>query len=257
MFGIGKKKRGTIHTDDSAEHDNETPTQTNQNPIPEFGPYDGDSVNFRDFDFSDFAKGGLDLGSMMIPIPYNAEVQVEMGQNGPQMVHVLTPFGRITPVAFAAPRNGDLWQESIQEIVSGMQRDGLSTELVEGPWGTEISATAANGKMHVMGVLGQRWMLRFTLAGPADSSGDLVALSREILGRTFVNRGKDPIPAGNSLPVTIPQSMAQALQEQMEQHAQAQAADSALQQARERKQNASAPEKQEKTQGEEQEDSDN
>lgn len=251
MFGIGKKKRNNTESATGPAAAPGTPTAepnpasapaqgpaSQQKDTPDFGPYDGDSVDFREFDFSDFAKGGLDLGSMMIPIPHNAEVQVEMGQNGPQMVHVLTPFGRITPVAFAAPRNGDLWQESVQDIVSGMERDGLSTELFEGPWGTEISATAANGKMHVMGVQGPRWMIRFTLAGPTDRAEELVKLSREILGRTFVNRGKDPIPAGNALSVTIPQSMAEALREQMEQHAQAQAAESAIQQAKDRNQNS-------------------
>lgn len=35
----------------------------------EYGPFDGDSVSYTDFDFSDFAKGGLDLGSIMVPVP--------------------------------------------------------------------------------------------------------------------------------------------------------------------------------------------
>jgi hypothetical protein len=68
-----------------------------------FGPFDGDSVDYKDFDFSDFAKGGLDLGSMLIPVPHKGEVQVEMGKEGPRQIHILTPFGRITPAAFAAP----------------------------------------------------------------------------------------------------------------------------------------------------------
>lgn len=86
----------------------------------DFGPFDGDQVDYRNFDFSDFAKGGLDLGSMMVPVPLEGDVQVDVGPEGPQMIHIGTQFGRVTPVAFAAPKNGDLWEESVTEIVKGM-----------------------------------------------------------------------------------------------------------------------------------------
>lgn len=185
---------------------------------PDFGPYDADTVNFSDFDFSEFAKGGLDLGSMMIPVPHDGEVQVEMGPNGPQMVHILTPAGRLTPVAFAAPRQGNLWEESVPEVVQGMTKDGLTVSQEVGPWGEEVHATAGNGAMCIIGAMGNRWMLRITGAGPADKAEDLARVSREVMARSFVRRGNDPIPAGNVLPVTIPQAMAEELQKQMEQH---------------------------------------
>ena len=55
---------------------NDQPNEETTTATPDFGPYDADTVNFSDLDFSDFAKGGLDLGSMMIPVPHEGEVQV-------------------------------------------------------------------------------------------------------------------------------------------------------------------------------------
>ncbi len=179
----------------------------------DFGPFDGDTVNFEDFDFSDFSAGALDLGSMVIPVPRGGGVIVEMGSEGPQMIHLQVDGGRLTPVAFAAPRNGDLWAETIDETVAGMTKDGLEVHLEDGPWGQEICAVAGEGQMRIIGANGPRWMFRMTLAGEKSKAEDLALIAREIVARTFIRRGNDPIPAGQALPVL----MSPALQEQMEQ----------------------------------------
>lgn len=192
----------------------------------DFGPFDGDTVDYRQYNFSDFAKGGLDLGSMMIPVPHEAEVQVEMGDDGPQMLHIVTPFGRVTPVAFAAPTTGELWETTVPQLISGMAEDGLEATTEPGPWGEEIVAHNGNGTLRVIGATGPRWMLRMTLAGPKEAAGDLAAMGREIVARTFVLRGTDPIPAGDPLPVQLPKPMVdelvrhlQAQQQQQQQQA--------------------------------------
>lgn len=179
----------------------------------DFGPFDGDTVNFEDFDFSDFSAAALDLGSMVIPVPRGGGVIVEMGPEGPQMIHLQVDGGRLTPVAFAAPRNGDLWAETIDETVAGMTKDGLEVHLEDGPWGQEICAVAGEGQMRIIGANGPRWMFRMTLAGEKSKAEDLALIAREIVARTFIRRGNDPIPAGQALPVLMPPP----LQEQMEQ----------------------------------------
>ena len=177
----------------------------------DFGPFDGDTLDYREYNFSDFAKGGLDLGSMMIPVPHEAEVQVEMGDDGPQMLHILTPFGRVTPVAFAAPTTGELWDNTVPTLIEGMAADGLEATTEEGPWGAEIVAESGEGTLRVIGATGPRWMLRMTLAGPQEAAEQMAALGREIIARTFVVRGTDPIPAGDPLPVQLPQAMVEEL----------------------------------------------
>lgn len=184
------------------------------------GPFDGDSVDIADFDFSDFSQGVLDLGSMRIPLPRNSQVQVEMGEKGPKMIHIVTEFGRITPVAFAAPRSAGQWAESTEQITQGMIGDGLAADIEQGPWGAEIIGQGENGVIRVIGVEGPRWMLRMTTTAPHEKSESLRDLAREITARTFVYRGEDPILAGNSLPVVLPQQLVAQVQQAMEQRAQ-------------------------------------
>ena len=69
------------------------------------GPFDGDSVNIEDFDFSDFSSATLNLHSMRIPFPKEAQVQVEMGEQGPKMVHIVTRYGRCLLYTSPSPRD--------------------------------------------------------------------------------------------------------------------------------------------------------
>lgn len=185
----------------------------------ETGPFDGDSVNIEDFDFSDFASGVLNLGSLRLPLPKGSQVQVEMGEQGPRMLHVVTRHGRITPVAFAAPRSGGQWRTTVTEIVAKMKDDGLAPEIVDGPWGREIVAPNENGQLRLIGVDGPRWMLRFTLAAPTGHEQELADEARDLFARTFVYRGQDPVLAGNSLPVALPAQLVEQLQPAMKQRA--------------------------------------
>lgn len=183
------------------------------------GPFDAGSVNIQDFDFSDFSKGVLDLGSIQIPLPQNSEVQVEMGEQGPRMLHVVTPYGRLTPVAFAAPTSAGQWREATKEIADGMRRDGLAVRVERGPWGREVVGEANDRQIRIAGVDGPRWMLRMTMISPLDRAEDMRDLGREVIARTFVNRGDAPILAGSPLPVALPQQLAEQVQQAMAQRA--------------------------------------
>ncbi|BAU96238.1 hypothetical protein N24_1976 [Corynebacterium suranareeae] len=185
----------------------------------ETGPFDAGSVDIQDFDFSDFAKGVLDLGSIQVPLPQNSEVQVEMGEQGPRMLHVVTQYGRITPVAFAAPTSAGQWREATKEIAEGMRRDGLTVRVEKGPWGREVVGEANDRQIRIAGVDGPRWMLRMTMISPADRADDMRDLGREVIARTFVNRGDAPILAGSPLPVALPKQLAEQVQQAMAQRA--------------------------------------
>lgn len=181
------------------------------------GPYDGRSVKFEDFDFSDFGTGVLNLGSIVLPLPHHSEVQVEMGPNGPKMLHVLTEYGRVTPVAFAAPASKGQWREATKDIAQSMRNDGLDVEIQYGPWGREIVGSMASGGgiVRIIGVDGPRWMLRMTVASPKEKAEEMTRLARELTARTFVYRDDSPILAGNSLPVALPEPLAKQVQQEM------------------------------------------
>ena len=155
----------------------------------------------------------LNLGSMRIPMPKESQVQVEMGEEGPKMVHIVTRHGRFTPVAFAAPRTGGMWEQSSEEIIEGMRSEGMPVTVEQGPWGREIVGTGNNGVIRILGIEGPRWLYRATLAAPTGHEDDLAELGRQIIARSFVYRGEDPILAGNSLPVVLPQQLAAQVQE--------------------------------------------
>ncbi|QDZ42725.1 DUF3710 domain-containing protein [Corynebacterium sp. sy039] len=181
------------------------------------GPFDGDSMKYEDFDFSDFGGHALNLGSMVITLPQDAEVQVEMNDQGPKMLHILTPYGRLTPAAFAAPTSGGQWRKAAKEIAEGMRNDGLTAQIHMGPWGREVVGRAADAKgvVRVIGVEKSRWMLRITVACPVEYESEMVELAREVIARTFVYRGSQPIMAGEPLPVGLPEALAQQVQAEL------------------------------------------
>ena len=220
MWPFGKKQEaaGSTYDDPTPEvPENVEPQEATV--AGDTGPFDGDTVDIAEFDFSDFSLGILDLGSMRIPLPKNSQVQVEMGEQGPKMVHIVTEFGRITPVAFAAPNSAGQWAEAGEQITQGMMGDGLETDVDQGPWGPEIIGQGEHGKIRVIGVEGPRWMLRMTTTAPHDRAEGLRDLAREITARTFVYRGSDPILAGNSLPVVLPKQLVEQVQQAMQQRA--------------------------------------
>ncbi|NLP38228.1 MAG: DUF3710 domain-containing protein [Corynebacterium pollutisoli] len=220
MWPFGKKQEAAESTyDDPTPEVPENVEPQEATVAGDTGPFDGDTVDIAEFDFSDFSLGILDLGSMRIPLPKNSQVQVEMGEQGPKMVHIVTEFGRITPVAFAAPNSAGQWAEAGEQITQGMMGDGLETDVDQGPWGPEIIGQGEHGKIRVIGVEGPRWMLRMTTTAPHDRAEGLRDLAREITARTFVYRGSDPILAGNSLPVVLPKQLVEQVQQAMQQRA--------------------------------------
>ncbi|WP_306506840.1 DUF3710 domain-containing protein [Corynebacterium sp.] len=207
----------------------------------DMGPFDGDSVDISQFNFEDFSVGLLDLGSVRIPLPKGSQVQVEMGETGPRMLHILTPHGRMTPVAFAAPRTSGQWAESAADILSGLESDGFSAQLEDGPWGSEIVGSNDKGGIRIIGVEGPRWMYRLTLAAPAGKEAELAQLGREVVARTFVYRGEDPILAGNPLPVVLPQQLAEQVQQALQQRQQQAEANGSAAPSTEGQEEADAP----------------
>ncbi|MDR7329486.1 DUF3710 domain-containing protein [Corynebacterium guangdongense] len=180
------------------------------------GPFDGDNVAIEDFDFTDYSTGILNLGSMRLPLPKGSQVQVEMGEQGPKMIHIVTTAGRITPVAFAAPKASGQWEQASAEVLEGMRSQGMAdVHYEQGPWGREIVGSGPQAAIRIVGIEGPRWMLRFTLTAPLDKTEELASIGRELAARTFVYRGQDPILAGNSLPVSIPPQLVQQVQEEM------------------------------------------
>ncbi|WP_019853540.1 DUF3710 domain-containing protein [Actinopolyspora mortivallis] len=180
------------------------------------GPYDREEAPDDEIE-------RLDLGSVRLPVPENSQLQVEIDPEGPvRAVHLLTPSGRLTVSAFAAPRTGELWQEVRQELANQLRSDGATVRFEDGAWDTEIVADTPKSSLRFVGVDGPRWLLRGVAASPAADLDSCTKLLHAVMEETIVDRGSDPMPVRTPLPIELPQEIAQHIQHQQEQ-AQAQA----------------------------------
>jgi hypothetical protein len=179
-------------------------------------PADADAADELDgpFDIEDFddpdvaAQGRLDLGSVLIPMPAAGQVQVELNEAGvPSAVWVVTPNGRFTIAAYAAPKSAGLWREVAGELAESLRKDSAGVSIQDGPWGREVVGTAA-GVVRFIGVDGYRWMIRCVVNGAAETVDALTVEAREALADTVVRRGDTPMPVRTPLSVQLPEPMA-------------------------------------------------
>jgi hypothetical protein len=195
----------------------------------------GDEVD-GPFDVEDFddpstaAEGRLDLGSVLIPMPAAGQVQVELTDVGvPSAVWVVTPNGRFTIAAYAAPKTAGLWREVASELADSLRKEVPKVSIEDGPWGREVLGVpkAEQGQqpavVRFIGVDGYRWMIRCVVNGPEDTIVALAGEARNALADTVVRRGETPMPVRTPLQVQLPEPMAAQLRAAAEQAAQQQA----------------------------------
>ncbi|HEX5253869.1 MAG TPA: DUF3710 domain-containing protein [Mycobacterium sp.] len=173
------------------------------------GPFD-----IEDFDDPAVAElARLDLGSVLIPTPEAGQLQVELTETGvPSAVWVVTPNGRFTIAAYAAPKTGGLWREVAGELAESLRNDSAQVSIKDGPWGREVVGTAT-GVVRFIGVDGYRWMIRCVINGSQETMEALEQEARAALADTVVRRGETPLPVRTPLTVQLPEPMAQQLRE--------------------------------------------
>lgn len=166
------------------------------------------------FDIEDFedpeqaALARLDLGSVLIPMPPGGQIQVEFNQEGvPTAIWVVTPNGRFTIAAYAAPKSPGLWREVAAELAEALRNDNAAVSIESGPWGREVVGVGA-GAVRFIGVDGYRWMVRCVVNGMLQSMPALVLEAREALADTVIRRGETPLPVRTPLPVQLPEELA-------------------------------------------------
>ncbi|WP_083905472.1 DUF3710 domain-containing protein [Nocardia transvalensis] len=187
------------------------------------GPYDYEDVAEL---LDNVADQRLDLGSVILPVPDGGQLQVEMTPDGtPQAVHLVTPHGRLTVAAYAAPKSPGQWRSVVNDLRDSLRADGAQVSTQTGPWGRELHAVTQGADLRFIGVDGYRWMLRLVAAGASgavDEGQPLVEAARAIVAETVVRRGEEPLPVREPLPVVLPQELADQLTAAHEQQVQAQ-----------------------------------
>jgi hypothetical protein len=163
------------------------------------GPHD-------DSDAPDDGLNRLDLGSVRLPVPDGAQLQVELDHsNGTvRAVHVVTPVGQLTVNAYAAPKSGGQWREVCGELAEQLRTDGARVRSATGEWGQELVAALGEVSLRFVGVDGPRWMLRGVVAGPPDMADQSAHALHDLVRGTVVVRGTQPMPVRTPLPIELP-----------------------------------------------------
>lgn len=223
-FGKRKSNDSTAtsadQSDDQGVVDQPAPTDAADEDFDD-GPFD-----IEDFDDPDIAaQGRLDLGSVLIPMPDGGQVQVELNEAGaPSAVWVVTPNGRFTIAAYAAPKSAGLWREVATELADSLRKDASSVNIQDGPWGREVVGAGSGGVVRFIGIDGYRWMVRCVVNGPAETIDALAAEARASLADSVIRRGDTPMPVRTPLQVQLPEPMAAQLRSAAQQAAMQQAA---------------------------------
>lgn len=176
---------------------------------PAHGPWDVDEVPESD------TLRRVDLGSLRIAPVKDRELRLQVDEKT-QAVQAVLLTGEDSALeirVFAAPRHGDLWSDARQQIAAQAgQRGGTATER-QGRWGPEVlvqmpvklkDGSTGTQTSRILGINGDRWMLRATLMGRAAVEGEVAVSWEGQLATTVVDRGREAMPVGEALPLTMP-----------------------------------------------------
>jgi len=175
------------------------------------GPWDHD-------DRPDDEVKRVDLGGLMIPVPSETEVRVDVNPEGEVVAATLVRGTSAMQVsAFAAPRTYGIWGEVREEIAAALRQGGGQAEDADGPYGTELHAavpTQVPGKgiapapARFIGVDGPRWFLRALLTGPAANDPAAAAALEAALKDIVVVRGSEAMAVRDPLALRLPKDVA-------------------------------------------------
>ncbi len=202
------KFRRKAQATDRVEGADTPPDAATETPETRTGPFDVSQVEGDGIDRAD-------LGSVLVPAIADRELRLQVDEQSGQVRAVMLAGsdGACEFQAFAAPRNGDLWSEVRPQIAADMERRGGQATERDGRWGTELvcqmpvqrpDGTTATQPSRVIGINGERWMLRASFLGRPAVDPDSAPDWEDALAQIVVRRGEQAMPVGEPLPVTLP-----------------------------------------------------
>ena len=170
------------------------------------------------FDISQVQDDGVeraDLGSVLVPPIAERELRLQVDEKSGlvRAVMLAGQDGACEFLSFAAPGNGDLWSDVRPQIAEDMVRRGGQATEREGRWGTELvcqmpvkrpDGTTATQPSRIIGINGDRWMLRASFLGRPAVEPDTTSEWEDALAQVVVRRGDEAMPVGEPLPVKLP-----------------------------------------------------
>ena len=172
------------------------------------GPFDASEVDTED-------HPGIDLGSLLVTPVGATEMQLQVEEESGEVMAVVLvgEQGALELRAFAASRGGGAWDELRPRIASEMARLGGTCDEQQGSFGTELlcmvpvqtpDGQAATQASRIVAHEGSAWLLRATLMGPVALDSELAAPLEETIRQVVVRRGREAMPPGAPLRLTLP-----------------------------------------------------
>ena len=182
----------------------ETGEKTGQNT----GPFDASEVHLDERDC-------IDLGSLLIAPVGALELQLQVDEDSGEVMAVVLigDEGALELRAFAASRGPGAWDELRPRIAAEMARMGGTADERQGSFGAELQCLvpmqSADGQpvtqaSRIVGHEGPAWLLRATLMGRPAVEPDLAGPWEETIRQVVVRRGREAMPPGAPLPLTLP-----------------------------------------------------
>ena len=241
MFGFGKKKngadaateRGQGTAGDAVEHNGndsapeEAPAEATQGEAPQPAADKLVTASFveftRDngpFDITEQRTGSsyIDLGGLLVKSNPGLNLRLEADQKTQQVIAVTLQLGEgaLQVQAFAAPKSRGIWDEIRKELSESVRRQGGQVDINDGPFGRQlisrVPAELPDGRKgfriaRFVGVDGPRWFVRGVFSGKAVLPGESATALEEVFRTIVVNRGSDPMPPRDLLPMRVPQNI--------------------------------------------------
>jgi Protein of unknown function (DUF3710) len=163
--------------------------------------------------------GYIDLGSLHVPVVQDLKLRLDVEESTKRIIGATLSLGQssLQAQAFAAPRSGGIWDEIRAEILQSVAAtENAQVGERKGPFGTEvlarIPASMPDGSpgwrvARFVGVDGPRWFLRGVIGGEAAFKEDSAGPIDDVFSRLVVQRGDDPHPPRELLPLTPPENL--------------------------------------------------
>lgn len=241
MFGFGKKKKdadaaaeaeqGTlaaaVESDEKEAATNDAPAEAPQDAAQQPAAQEAPEASFVEFtrengpfDITEQRTGSsyIDLGGLMVKSNPGLNLRLEADQKTQQVIAVTLQLGEGTlqVQAFAAPKSRGIWDEIRKELSESVRRQGGQVDINDGPFGRQlisrVPAELPDGRKgfriaRFVGVDGPRWFVRGVFSGKAVLPGESATALEEVFRSIVVNRGSDPMPPRDLLPMRVPQSI--------------------------------------------------
>ncbi len=197
------RKSGTQDADDALQESSEE-AQTDDRS----GPFDESEVDVEERDC-------IDLGSLLVTPAGPMELQLQVDEDSGEVIAavLVAEEGALELRAFAASRGGGAWDELRPRISAEMARLGGTTDEQEGTFGKELlcmvpmegpDGKPATQPSRIVAHEGPAWLLRATLMGRPAVEDELVGPWEETIRQVVVRRGREAMPPGAPLPLTLP-----------------------------------------------------